>query len=416
MEYRSAVESRVAVCALVVRPKRAVGAFLKHLRGMVFCHRGVRSVSDTDGDGKTILLDPLVVPAQTANIDGLPDAVKEAITKAASVSPADVAVRPSHSVELTYQCFTMPELLKKVLPANVTALSGFEQVGHIAHVNLSAGHLPFQKIIGQVILDTNNTVKTVVNKVDSISSVFREFKMEVIAGDASAMTATVRQHGFVFEVPYDKVYWNSRLGDEHTRLVGLMNPGDELFDVMAGVGPFAVPAAAAGVHVHANDLNPASYEAMKRNAELNGVTLHAYNMDGREFIDKIVREQHLETAALPNQRRRHLSMNLPALAVQFLDTFTRPSWRAGRVVDRSPIIHCYTFSSAVDVKEDAIRQIEAVLGVSLDGCVELAHDVRDVAPTKQMVCVSFRLPHQLTESASARKRSRSPEESSAVCH
>jgi len=348
----------------------------------------------------------------------LPADVRRVVeTTASSCSDCKVSLIANHVVTLDYSCFTMPELLRKVLPPEVTALSGFEQVGHIAHVNLSSAHRPFQFTIGQIILDTNTTVKTVVNKVDSISSVFREFKMEVIAGEAQLL-ATVKQHGFVFEVPYDRVYWNSRLGDEHSRLVGLMSRNDELFDVMAGIGPFAIPAAAAGIVVHANDLNPASVAAMRRNIELNGLSsanIKTYEMDGREFIDSILRHTHLESGCLPHGGRRHVSMNLPALAVQFLDAFTRSSWKTGLVQDRHPIVHCYTFSAAADVKKDAIHQIEAVLGVSLEGFVDMVHDVRDVAPTKQMVCVSFRLPSALTATSSLETESKKrPREDEAI--
>jgi tRNA G37 N-methylase Trm5 len=110
-----------------------------------------------------------------------------------------------------------------------------------------------------------------VNKTESLASVFRELPLELIAGEPD-FEAVVRQHGIDFIVPYDKAYWNSKLSREHTLLVDeALQPGDELFDVMAGVGPFAVPAALQGVDVYANDLNPASVEAMQRNAWLNEV-------------------------------------------------------------------------------------------------------------------------------------------------
>ncbi|CUE79897.1 tRNA methyltransferase 2, putative [Bodo saltans] len=393
MEYRDAVKEDIQVCSLVVQPREKQPR--KDFRNAPkhYCHRGVRNVVDNaERSGKCILLDPTIASPTCSSVKDLPDSVKAALI---GLDVSQCAVVSNYTIHLTYENFTMPELLKKVLPQGLVALSGFEQVGHIAHVNLHSGHLPFKHIIGQVVLDTNRTVLTVVNKIDSISSVFREFKMEVIAG-VDKLDAVVKQNGFVFHVPYDKVYWNSRLGEEHHRLVSMMAPGDELFDVMAGIGPFAVPAAAAGVKVFANDLNPASVAALNQNATANGVKLTSFNMDGREFIDNVLRTQHLEVSTLPSNRR-HISMNLPALAVAFLDSFTRPSWRSGRVIDRHPVVHCYTFSADEDVKKDAVRQVEAVLGVSLDGFLEHVQDVRDVAPTKQMVCVSFRLPDAITE-------------------
>lgn len=46
----------------------------------------------------------------------------------------------------------------------------------------------------QVLLDKNPTIKTVVNKLDSIQNEFRVFPMEVIAGPTSMETEVV-QHG-----------------------------------------------------------------------------------------------------------------------------------------------------------------------------------------------------------------------------
>ena len=57
-------------------------------------------------------------------------------------------------------------------------------------------------------------------------------------------------------------------------------------DLMAGVGPFAVPLALHGCTVHANDLNPDSHKWLVHNAQRNKVasTLTPYNMCGREFV------------------------------------------------------------------------------------------------------------------------------------
>lgn len=48
---------------------------------------------------------------------------------------------------------------------------------------------------------------------------------------------------------------------------------DAVCDVMAGVGPFAMPAAKKGCNVYANDLNPTSYKYMLENAKLNKVAI-----------------------------------------------------------------------------------------------------------------------------------------------
>jgi tRNA G37 N-methylase Trm5 len=50
-------------------------------------------------------------------------------------------------------------------------------------------------------------------------------------------------------VAASQVYWNSRLETEHKRLVSSFKPGEVVADIMAGIGPFAVPAGKHGCKV-----------------------------------------------------------------------------------------------------------------------------------------------------------------------
>ena len=43
-----------------------------------------------------------------------------------------------------------------------------------------------------------------------------------------------------------QVFWNSRLGTEHNRISTMIPSSDTVFDVCAGVGPFAIPLAKKG--------------------------------------------------------------------------------------------------------------------------------------------------------------------------
>lgn len=158
------------------------------------------------------------------------------------------------------------EIMKAILPeeSQDEIPVGFSIVGHVAHLNLREQYLPYKHLIAQVLMDKNPTVKTVINKTDDVgtSSEYRTFGYEVLAGKDD-MNVEVSEENCIFRFDYSKVYWNSRLNTEHRRLVAMFSPGEIVCDVMAGVGPFAVPAGKKGVFVWANDLNPDSYASLK---------------------------------------------------------------------------------------------------------------------------------------------------------
>ena len=56
-----------------------------------------------------------------------------------------------------------------------------------------------------------SNVKTVVNKLNAIDNTFRNFQMELLAGEDNLVTLC-RENGFTFKMDFSKVYWNPRLG------------------------------------------------------------------------------------------------------------------------------------------------------------------------------------------------------------
>lgn len=206
----------------------------------------------------------------------------------------------------------------------------------------------------------------------------------------------VKENYVTYEFDFSKVYWNPRLCTEHLRIVDLLKPGDFLFDVFAGVGPFAIPAARKKCVVFANDLNPESYKWLRHNCKLNRVDekVQVFNMDGRDFLEGPVKEALTQQLALKDRKHAlHIVMNLPAMAIEFLDVFRHLLDGELGSADL-PTVHCYSFSKHDEPARDVRERAEARLGTSLEGCcsVEL---VRNVAPHKEMMRVSFRLPAEL---------------------
>lgn len=212
----------------------------------------------------------------------------------------------------------------------------------------------------------------------------------------------VRENGMTFEFDFSCVYWNPRLSTEHERVVNLLNRGDTLLDVFAGVGPFAIPAARRGATVLANDLNPESYRWLQHNCKLNKVEskVRTFNLDGRAFIRGPLK-QELPTL-LKGTASVHVVMNLPALALEFLDAFRGLLNQELSCVENLPTVHCYGFSKDDDPKKDMVERASTSLGFSLEGQCSV-HLVRNVAPNKEMMCVSFILPKEVLFSKDSEK-------------
>lgn len=451
-------------------PKQSTSQYMKLLSKHLFNKPRLRNVvEDSDSsDTRLLLLDETLKEADLASrqLGGEP-----ARTLAGFLQDEGLSVTTA-TVDVDYSYWPAYAVLQRLLPAGMEVPSSFESVGHIAHLNLREELLPFKYIIGQVILDKNPRLQTVVNKVASIENEFRVFPMELLAGK-EGMETEVRQHGARFKLDFSKVYWNSRLEREHQRLVQLFQPGDVVLDAMAGIGPFAIPAAQKGCLVYANDLNPASYTYLCTNIKINrvGGKVLPFNMDGRQFMrlaaagqldvgaaaavvppagpkskpgkqqksqqnreQQQQQEEHQQkeqpaegqpaepaAAQAPQQQQQqtvgaaapapgssglfqHIVMNLPAAAVDFLDAlkgaFNPELWEGHPL----PLVHVYTFTKGEEELAGLRQRVEASLGGPLDEAPQL-HIVRDVAPKKLMVEVTFRVPPSIAFAASAANES-----------
>lgn len=153
--------------------------------------------------------------------------------------------------------------MKELLPPDIDEIpSGFETVGDIAHMNLTGKLFDYRYLIGQVVLEKNSTIRSVVTKIGQIESTFRFYDLDCIAGDDSTFETELFEDKVKFKVDVSRVYWCSKLGSERNRMIEkILKEGDVLCDMFCGIGPLAVKAAVKKrIKVIANDLNPACYE------------------------------------------------------------------------------------------------------------------------------------------------------------
>lgn len=387
----------IQVACLTIPATENLNKVIPNLKSKLLKLKNMKPIQESP-DGKRLLL---LNPEEVKEWSDLPADKLSQFT-------IDQTAMGTHSVEIKYENYQLKDVLKGILPDDLEGVSSFSQVGHIVHVNLRDEVLPYKSVVGQVLLDKVPNCKTVVNKINSIDNVYRNFQLELLAGEQNYQTV-VKENGVYFEFDFSRVYWNSRLSTEHERIVLSVKSRDTVYDVFAGVGPFAVPIAKkVQCRVLANDLNPESARWLEHNKKKNkiGNCLEIFNKDAKDFILDDVKGDLVKQLLLQDgPRTLRVVMNLPEMGKEFLKYFVGliddkavlDQWNA----EECPIlINVYCFVRGDDLSAAARESVEEQLQnkLSPDEVHEISF-VRNVAPNKDMMRVSFYLSKLLLGSS-----------------
>ncbi|XP_038114805.1 tRNA (guanine(37)-N1)-methyltransferase isoform X1 [Culex quinquefasciatus] len=315
-------------------------------------------------------------------------------------------------IQIGFDNWRYDEIFRAVLPEDKEGLSSFSKVGHVIHLNLKDHLMPYKALIGEVIKDKIATCRTVVNKLDTIDNTYRNFAMELLAGEEDYQVS-VKENGTVYEFDFSKVYWNPRLSTEHEKVAKMLRKEDVLLDIYAGVGPFSIPVAKKGCSVLANDLNPESYKALVHNCKKNKVEgrVKCFNRNGIDFIREEVKTFIVEINKKDDFKGTiNITMNLPALAVEHLEHFVGLLSNETVTIVHFPLVHVYCFAKGVEDKKDIARQmVKDNMGIELGENLKEIAFVRNVSPNKDMMRVSFYLTNEILFSKRELKRNREAE-------
>jgi tRNA (guanine37-N1)-methyltransferase len=255
---------------------------------------------------------------------------------------------------------TFVELLEDQLPPHLLASlpRALDFVGDIAIVEVPPELDAYKNTVGKAILKTHKTVRTVLAKAGAVSGPYRLREFHAIAGEPKTETIH-KEYGCQYYVDLAKAYFSPRLSYEHNRVASLVQNGETVIDLFAGVGPFAILIAKthANVKVYAVDANPDAVKFLKRNVQLNRVADKVYPIFGDA---KHVVEQRLLAVA------DRVIMNLPEKAMEFVNASCRTIKPIGGIV------HFYSFVNAsdsiedmkdrfTDAVEDSGRKVEQIL-------------------------------------------------------
>ena len=215
-------------------------------------------------------------------------------------------------------------------------------------------------------------VKTVLNRASEVRGETRVREWEVLAGDG---TETVhREYGCEFAVDVASVYFSPRLATERHRVVEQVEAGEHVFDMFAGVGPFAIPMAKRGAAVVATDVNEVAIEYLEDNARRNGVE------DRVTAICGDVREVAHDYSGWADR----IVMNLPHSADEFLDV-------AVELAGDACTIHYYDIQHEDDPFGPGEAAIREAAGEEYEVEVLNRRVVRSYAPHEENVCLDVRL-------------------------
>ena len=133
------------------------------------------------------------------------------------------------------------QILENKLPPHLLNRlpQALDVIGDIAIVEIPAELKPHEKIIAEAILQTHRNIKTVLAKAGAISGIYRVRELAFLAGEKKTRTVH-KEFGCKYYVDLAKAYFSPRLSNEHMRVASLVQPGEVVFDLFAGVGPFSV--------------------------------------------------------------------------------------------------------------------------------------------------------------------------------
>jgi tRNA (guanine37-N1)-methyltransferase len=229
---------------------------------------------------------------------------------------------------------------------------------------------------GEALVEADNGIETALRVESAVEGRERTRRMSYVAGERKTTTVH-REYGRGFVVDLTDVYFTPRLAEERERVASQVGADEAVFDMFAGVGPFAVAAAERGADVVASDINDRAVELLRENAARNGVgdNVVAHNEDAREVAGRLGDGDGAD----------RVYMNLPHSADDFLDA----AFEAAR---RDAVVHYYDIRHEDDLFDGAVEGIEDAAEEAGYGVEVLERVVvRSYAPYDYNVCVDFRL-------------------------
>jgi len=186
--------------------------------------------------------------------------------------------------------------------------NSFDVIGDIAVIKTNA--LQNAEAIAKQIMASQKNIKTVLTPATRIAGDFRIRELKYLAGENKTVTCH-KESGCTFKVDVEKCYFSPRLSYEHSRIAKLVEPGETVVNMFAGVGCFSIAIAKTTRHnrVYSIDINPIAIQCMEENVRINEVEESVFPMLGDA---KVIISSKLQGVA------DRVLMPLPEKALEYL--------------------------------------------------------------------------------------------------
>ena len=238
-------------------------------------------------------------------------------------------------------------MLKKALENVLTVeesdelISAFDQIGDIIILRIPDSLSSKKRLIGETLLNEVKTARSVFYQASAVEGDFRTRDLEILAGKDTTETE-YKEFGCKFIVDVKNAFFSPRLSTERERIANLIQDGEIVTNMFAGIGMFSIMAAKKKkCTVYSLDINPVASKLCEKNIAINKLVGKVISRNGD--ASKIINEQ------LVNARDRTL-MLLPERSDEFLESAINTTKNNG-------IIHYYSHIHA-DKKQDARKLSE----------------------------------------------------------
>lgn len=227
-------------------------------------------------------------------------------------------------------------------------ISAFDQIGNIIIVRIPDSLLAKKKLIGETLLEEVKIARSVFNQSSDVEGDFRTRKLEILAGVDDTKTE-YKEFGCKFVVDVEKAFFSPRLSTERERIANLVQNGEIVTNMFAGIGMFSVMIAKKkNCTVNSIDINPIASELCEKNIELNKLRGKIVSINGNS--SEIIEEKLID-------KSDRTLMLLPERSDEFLESAIKTTKSKG-------IIHYYSHVSASKKSDAAKNSIEHFLEVS----------------------------------------------------